>query len=409
MITRPELNNRIANYMIKMGKPYEETMAKLMTVQPHDLPNGVWERATTGDVNQLHDILYQPKNPVNEIPTSTAKKGFLGAIKTGYGDTWHTREGYAHYDPSLPTVKEQRNSVEIHPQWGVPVLRDIPTQHDYQTLPEKVGYYTGAIAGDIASNATRHWMWNMSVPEVTSVNLYKWINGTKGGYPAPDIHFDNKGNPHWIKGSAQGAMLGATGAFLGNEALGVISGNYNPLNYQEGMRAAGYSALTPDQDDPRKSEAPALDVIQRYLMGRKGRVLPWQEFHQERPDVSYEKYSAYKNWQQGKDDRDLLGKATLGVAKFNSEGLGGSPELSMMGATVTPLGVAAALGTGLAFRKLNSYLGTKALARFGELDSLASAGELSQGDYAEWVNHPFNRSGAKPTDYQPPANSSSGT
>lgn len=409
-----DMTQYVANMiMAKLNLPTDksaEILTRVRAIQDKTkLPDNAWGRAVNqGDVLDLYKHLYRDdkvaQGAVEQIPHHT-ERGVIGAIKRGYLDRFHTREGYARYDASLPTLEQQKASVEVHPQWGLPAYAGDAEQLGYRSIPEKMGYRVGALGGDIASNATRHWMWNIHPNEVTSVNLWKMVSDAPNGYVAPKIHFDSKGNPHWQKGSKEGAMLAGTGAFLGTELLNQVSGNYNPMNIAEGGRPSGYTAITANEDDPRKSDAPALDVIQRYLLGRKGRVLPWDEFHQERPNISYEKYSAYKNWQQGKDDRDLLNKATLGIAKFNSEGLNNSPELSVMGMTVTPLGVAAAVGTGLAFRKLNSYLGTKALNRFNELDELVHNNAVTNQQMAEYLNNPFNPTRHKlyAEGFQPPS------
>jgi hypothetical protein len=65
---------------------------------------------------------------------------------------------------------------------------------------------------------------------------------------------------------------------------------------------------------------------------------------------------------------------TLGLAKFTGEGLSGTPELSMMGVSITPIGVAGALGAALGARKLNHVLGAKSFDRYAELAKKSEAG-----------------------------------
>jgi hypothetical protein len=115
-----------------------------------------------------------------------------------------------------------------------------------------------------------------------------------------------------------------------------MSGNYNPLNLMEGGRAAGYQAVTPTDEDLTKSENPVLDMaLYRGMFGRSGKLLPWEQFHQERPDVAFEDFDAYKQY--------LREPGFLGLAKATGEGIDG-PEARVMGYRVTPLGVLSAAG-----------------------------------------------------------------
>lgn len=266
----------------------------------------------------------------------TELEGFMGGLK----------RGYLHGQRKPHEYRNEEGEREIQIAWSKPFYKQIESAqvaglNDWG----KLGYRLGRIGADITGNATRHNIWNIHPAEIATREAFRHIYNTPSGLK--DIN----------KPLAVG--LGVGGAFLGAEALGVMSGNYNPLNIEEGMRPAGYQALTPDEDDPTKSNAPALDILQRHVLGRRGKILDWEQFRLERPDVPYEKYRKYRDWQSGKD-QDPVGATTFGVAKVNLDGLSG-PEASLVGYTMTPLGLGAALGTVHGMRLLNEHLAKQAI------------------------------------------------
>jgi len=186
---------------------------------------------------------------------------------------------------------------------------------------EKAALIPGRVVGDVIGNGTRSLTWGLHpermVADIAS-NQIKDINGSR---------------------FAQ--VLTPYAATL---ALGIGSGNYDPSNLAQGGRSLGYAAASPDQDDPRNSVSPLYDLaIERGILGHKGRLLPWEQFHAERPDVSYESYNNYKDYIYNKNP-SLLSKATLGIVKGTVDGING-PEISLAGYNVTPVGAMAALGT----------------------------------------------------------------
>lgn len=180
-------------------------------------------------------------------------------------------------------------------------------------LLQKVGVGVGRVAGDIVGQGTRKWFWNMHPEDMTAT-------------------YGKQAMSRWANASPLLARVTAYGA---TNALGILSGNHNPLNFAEGGRPAGFEAISEDPDDPRKSTNPATDyLLYRGMFGRGGRVLPWEQFHAERPDVSYETYDNYKQY--------LREPGFLGLVKGTMDGLDG-PEAQVMGYRVTPAG---ALGAG---------------------------------------------------------------
>ena len=78
-----------------------------------------------------------------------------------------------------------------------------------------------------------------------------------------------------------------------------------------------------------------LEVGAKYILGRTGNLLPWEEFKKVRPDVSKSEYMQYKAFKYNKnvdlnpfDDGQV--NLPLGVAKFNADGIHGS-EVQFLG------------------------------------------------------------------------------
>ena len=117
----------------------------------------------------------------------------------------------------------------------------------------------------------------------------------------------------------------------------------------------GYGAVFESEDDPTKTNNVIGEVAAKYILGRTGNMLPWDEFKKVRPDVSKDEYMRYKAFKYDKkgDFNPLDGDFTLptGVLKGTSEGIHG-PEIQFLGrsmpllTTMLPT-LAAGLGTSI--------------------------------------------------------------
>lgn len=88
------------------------------------------------------------------------------------------------------------------------------------------------------------------------------------------------------------------------------------------FRQPGYAAVLPTTEDKRESADPLTERLMR-IVGRSGALLPYDEFVQERPDVSKGEYEAYKAYLFG--DKSMI--------KFNPDGIHG-PEVNFIGKSV---------------------------------------------------------------------------
>ena len=100
--------------------------------------------------------------------------------------------------------------------------------------------------------------------------------------------------------------------------------------------AEGYYAVNPSDDDPTKTANVIDEVAQKYIMGKTGNLLPYDEFVKVRPDVSPSQYGQYKGYKYDNDlDYNIMddGDVVLlpgGALKASVDGIHG-PEVSILG------------------------------------------------------------------------------
>ena len=110
-----------------------------------------------------------------------------------------------------------------------------------------------------------------------------------------------------------------------NSGIGLL----NPFGGQE-----GYKAVLESEEDPSKTSNVLGEVAAKYILGRTGNLLPWDEFKKVRPDVSKDEYMAYKAFKFDNDadlnpmDGDIV--LPTGVLKATDEGIHG-PEVQFLG------------------------------------------------------------------------------
>ena len=216
----------------------------------------------------------------------------------------------------------------------------------------RLGQAVGTIGADLTQDNTRSIYWLLNAAQATgnviaesamgaaNKDLYgkrtvgKVKTTPKGGQyldqagnPRKGVSIDSEGNVQ--KRNFEPGHLAALGIPTGiaiNTGLGLMT----PFGGAE-----GYKAAVPNEEDPTKTDNILMEVGQKYLLGSTGKMLPYSEFSQVRPDVSPEEYRAYQQFKYDKN-MDLNpfddGKFGLpgGVVKTTSEGVHG-PELQFLG------------------------------------------------------------------------------
>jgi hypothetical protein len=121
-------------------------------------------------------------------------------------------------------------------------------------------------------------------------------------------------------------------------ALVGASGSHDLGNLLSGGRTPGFKAVLENPDNPTESTNVAGELLARYFLGRSGRLLDWEEFTQERPEVSRSDYERYNAFQFDK------GVADMNLLKATDRNLTGEPEVVAMGFQVPLSGASAAGG-----------------------------------------------------------------
>lgn len=205
----------------------------------------------------------------------------------------------------------------------------------------------GVATADLAADGLRNIWWFLNAPQ--ALTQLAFLQATQKGsqeYQAPGRAAPLIKNRNLRMATTLPAVIGIS--------MGI--GN--------AYRQPGYKAAVPSEADPTQSADLLAEAGSRYFLGRSGALLPYDEFVQERPDVSKREYDAYKQYLFG---NSLPVKATL-------EGIHG-PEVTFLGKSI-PLAtgilpaVAAVIGGVEGARKAGRRLG-----RSGRLNEAAKLRE----------------------------------
>ena len=131
-----------------------------------------------------------------------------------------------------------------------------------------------------------------------------------------------------VKRNYEPGMLAALAIPSGlaiNNAVGLLT----PFGGPE-----GYKANNPSPEDKTKTNNVVAEVAQKYILGKTGGLLPYNEFSKVRPDVSRAEYNMYQadRYDNREDLNFLDGDVSIlgGAFKYNNEGIHG-PEVSVLG------------------------------------------------------------------------------
>ena len=283
----------------------------------------------------------------------------------------------------------------------------------------RAGQLTGTIAGDLTQDATRRFYWLLNALQATGevINEGVLAKAYPGLYAKDPVYYDKKleqmttvkyadtiniPNPYQTKEYSAlakdlGIITNVNGedrvqrGFNYDQELGTYTkrrhkpGHIASLAIPSGIAintglglmtpfggAEGYKAAVPSEEDPNKTDNVMAEVGLKYLMGRTGNLLPYDEFSKVRPDVSKDEYGRYQAFKYDKntDMNPLDGDITLpaGAIKYTDEGIHG-PEIQFLGRSlpvttgITPfaasvLGSAAGLRYGRKSNKIvDGFLG----------------------------------------------------
>ena len=222
----------------------------------------------------------------------------------------------------------------------------------------RTGQLLGTVAADITQDNTRNFYWLLNAAQATGNVIAEKAMGlaNKSLYgKSPVMGAD--GAPLTVKSARKGGeYIDAAGAPKKGISIG-DGGVIEKRNFEPGHKAAlmiptgiaintglglltpfggaeGYKAALPSEEDPTKTNNVLGEIAGKYFMGKTGKLLPYNEFSQVRPDVSPEEYRAYQAFKYDNNtdlnpfDGDFV--APFGVVKTTDEGIHG-PELQFLG------------------------------------------------------------------------------
>lgn len=226
-----------------------------------------------------------------------------------------------------------------------------------QTPGGRVGQLGGALAADLIQDKTRSIWWLLNAAQAAGnvINDYGLKRANPSLYGSTDLNVPF--NIHDLE--AQGLTeVSESGRIIPKPGIYGANGQAKQRNYRSGMVGAlgvpvgfainqgmglmtpfggyeGYEAVVPDANDPSKSANPVLEVASKYILGRTGNLLDWDEFKKVRPDVSKGEYNAYKAFKYDKaidvnpfDDGHI--SLPGGVLRATTDGIHGA-ELQFLG------------------------------------------------------------------------------
>jgi hypothetical protein len=230
------------------------------------------------------------------------------------------------YDPeTLKKLRDIRSSDLVNIEQTVDA-RKVPLLSGQEanigdSFSSRAAQTTGVVASDVARDGLRNIWWFLNAPQaVAQIASLQAIHDTSLPY--------TKG-----LGQANKSLIGRGALRYAATAPAVIAMSTGIGNIG---RPAGYKAILPSEEDPRKTDSPVGELLSRYFLGRTGRLLPYDEFAKERPDVDKGEYQRYKAYQFNKqtDLNPLDGDFNvLGALRGTTEGIHG-PEINFMGKAI---------------------------------------------------------------------------
>lgn len=241
-----------------------------------------------------------------------------------------------------------------------------------QTPAGRLGQLVGAVGADLTQDNSRSIYWLVNAIQATGDVIGEKVisKGLPGLYDRVPVTNPNTGKPVLQRDKNLAIEMGLRDKDSGTLRQGVTlqmqdDGNYKNAQYTKkrvpsGTLAAlsiptgiavnnaiglltpmggaeGYKAVFEDPDNPGQSSNPIMEVGAKYIAGRRGQLLPYDEFVKVRPDVSREEYNAYKGYRYEKPVLDLDprdGDIGFGGGAFKAavDGIHG-PEVQILGAT----------------------------------------------------------------------------
>ena len=226
-----------------------------------------------------------------------------------------------------------------------------------QTPAGRIGQLAGAAGADLIQDKSRSIWWLLNAAQATGnvINDYGLKRANPSLYGSTDLNTPFNISDLKAKGLTRTTE---SGRLVPAEGIYGASGRAKERNYRSGMVAAlgapvgfainqgmglmtpfggyeGYEAAVPNAADPSKTDNAVLEVASKYILGRTGNLLDYDEFKKVRPDVSKGEYNAYKAFKYDKaidmnpfDDGNI--SLPGGVLRGTTDGIHGA-EIQFLG------------------------------------------------------------------------------
>ena len=268
----------------------------------------------------------------------------------------------------------------------------------------RAGQMLGTLAGDVVQDKGRSFYWLLNAIQATGGVIAEATIGSA----LPELFkkspvLSAKGRPITVKQTRNAVKAGLIKnedePFKTTRGIRVQDGIYMKDDYSGGMRTAaallpsgiainagvglltpmggaeGYKAVFQDDEDPTKTSNVIGEIGAKYLMGKTGALLPYNDLKEVRPDVSLGEYNSYKGYKYDNnmdlnpfDDGKVIGP--MGVAKATTDGIHG-PEVEILGRSLP-------LTTGI-IPFATSIAGAVVGGRRGRADKTVARGALLGG------------------------------
>lgn len=297
------------------------------------------------------------------------KEGVVADYGIGRDDTskaFYAQRGYQNLDDDAPRVVKMAAE---HPL--IFRLRELTGNADPSairarneagmglkpTAAGKAGQLVGTVGADLTQDISRNWWWLFNAAQATGNVINESALGltNRDLYGARDLDIPFKDLEALER---QGfATKDSTGTIRPNAKVFNSKGRAKERNYRSGNVAAlgipagvainnslglltpfggaeGYEALYPSDEDPTRTNNIVAEVASKYILGRTGGLLDYDEFKKVRPDVSKGEYKAYKafKYDNNTDLNPFDGDVVLpsGVLKATTDGIHGA-EVQFLG------------------------------------------------------------------------------
>lgn len=325
----------------------------------------------------------QARRPDGSLNSLGESQGFLDAFQKEFGlgrENWaENRRRVRKAEGKSENAPRIQEMIESHPGiirtvenlgFAKPKAEDIRADMGMGLEPEgngrRTGQLLGALSGDLTQDTSRGFYWLLNALQASGAVATETMYGLR----RPELFgvspvLDQGGNKIKRSGKTnkvakqmgliddrgdtrRGVRLAPDGEDVFYVRQNFAPGDVNSLLIPTGVAintglglmtpfggAEGYEAAVPSQDDPTKTENVLAEIGSKYVMGRTGNLLPYDEFSKVRPDVSKGEYNAYKAFKYDKklDFNPTDGKLSLapgGSLKFTDDGIHG-PEMQFLG------------------------------------------------------------------------------